>query len=139
MRIHSLEELRSFAEEILAALPHTSGATVLALVGELGAGKTAFVKALAETLGVTETVTSPTFVIEKIYKLDGQRFSHLVHIDAYRLEGEQELGAIGWNELIQNVGNLICVEWADRIHGALPADARTLHFTFIDEATREIT
>ena len=78
------------------------------------------------------------FVIDKIYKLEGQKYSHLVHIDAYRLEGPQELPAIGWHDLLKDSKNLVVVEWADRIEVALPKNARRLSFRSVDETTREI-
>jgi tRNA threonylcarbamoyladenosine biosynthesis protein TsaE len=108
--------------------PSSEGATVLALSGEIGAGKTTFVQALARSLGIIETVSSPTFVLEKIYDLEGQKFARLVHIDAYRLKGTDELRHLGWDELVADLGNLICVEWPERVPGALPDGAIRLRF-----------
>ena len=117
MRSKSLVDTEHFAKTVLesiSAAPH-SGAAVLALSGELGSGKTAFVKALAKELGVEETVTSPTFVIEKIYKLSHSRFKNLVHVDAYRLESAHELEVLGFKELLQNAENLVAIEWPERV------------------------
>ena len=72
------------------------GATVLALHGELGAGKTTFTQTLARTLGVTDAVTSPTFVIMKLYELQHQSFETLIHIDAYRIEHSDEMRVLGF-------------------------------------------
>ena len=84
--VRSIFELEVFAKEVTAALaPRGHTAVVMALYGDLGAGKSAFVKALAKALGVSGIVTSPTFVLQKIYPLQNQKFERLIHIDAYRL------------------------------------------------------
>lgn len=114
-------------------------ATVIGLYGELGSGKTTFVQNVAKVLGVEQIVTSPTFVIEKIYKLEGQQFDHLIHIDAYRLSNSDELMRLGWNEIIEDQKNIIFVEWAERVEDILPATTTKLHFTIIDEQKREIS
>ena len=102
---HSEQETAGFAAELAKTV---ASDTVIALHGSLGAGKTVFVKGVAEHLGVEETVTSPTFVIEKIYKLpEGAPWKHLIHIDAYRLESEEELSSIGWNDIATDPNNLI--------------------------------
>src|SRR3989344_6867263 len=89
----SLGETEKIAREFLAKIivKNENGATVVGLYGDLGSGKTAFTQATAKCLGVKEAVTSPTFVIEKIYKLDRQNFEHLIHIDAYRLGSGNEI------------------------------------------------
>ncbi|MDO8572771.1 MAG: tRNA (adenosine(37)-N6)-threonylcarbamoyltransferase complex ATPase subunit type 1 TsaE [bacterium] len=115
------------------------GATVVGLSGELGSGKTAFVKGVAQALGVKNTVTSPTFVLEKIYTLPpGKEFSKLVHIDAYRLEDKKELNALNWDEVIEDSKILILIEWPECVKGALPKDAMRIEFRFVSEHTREI-
>lgn len=126
---HSLEEFNEAAIRFAEGLSPSSGhAAVVTLSGELGAGKTTFVQALARALGVIEPVTSPTFVLEKIYQLEGQRWERLIHIDAYRLKGAHELGALGWEELIAEKGNLIVLEWPERVEGAIPGDAVRIKF-----------
>ena len=135
----SLVETHDEARKFLASLaPKDVGATVVALKGDLGAGKTAFTQGIALALGVEEAVTSPTFVLEKVYRLVGHAFSRLIHIDAYRLEGVDELRQLGWDELVRDPGNLICVEWGERILEALPKDTRWIEFTFLDTKTRQI-
>ncbi len=138
-RIRTLAELQSLAASFLDTLrPHSDQATLIGLSGELGAGKTAFVKALATTLGVPDMVTSPTFVLEKIYKVAKGPFAHLVHIDAYRLESQDELKALGWKEIVGEPGNLVVVEWPERLGDAFPKDSNLIRFRFIDEETRDI-
>lgn len=109
--------------------PH---ATVVALIGELGAGKTTFVQKFAKAYGTRETLTSPTFVILK-------KYGNLVHIDAYRLKNAKELEALGIHDLIANPNNIIFIEWADRVKEILPEDHITIHFDHVDETTRKIS
>ena len=139
----SLEETQTLAAEWVVSLrgliPQT-GAVVVGLSGDLGSGKTSFVQGVARTLGVEEHVTSPTFILERIYKLGGEtsKWKYLVHIDCYRLDSAQELKNLGFEELASEPENLILIEWPERIVGALPKDIITLKFEFIDENTRKI-
>lgn len=122
------------AEVLMAAkdLPKDK-AVVLALQGDLGAGKTTFVQTLAKQLGITETVTSPTFVIMKKYKTADPRFSSLVHIDAYRLEKVDEIKILGFEAELATPGTIICIEWAERVAVLLPNDTIGLNFTLQGE------
>jgi len=113
-------------------------AIVIGLYGELGAGKTTFVKAVANAFGVMEMVNSPTFVIEKIYKLDQELFEYLIHIDAYRIESPSELEVLGWHDIVSNPKNIIFIEWADKVETLLPADAKRIKFEIVDEHKRKI-
>lgn len=140
-RTQKAEELRELASSFVRALGPRTSATVLALSGELGAGKTTFVQAAAAALGVKEAVTSPTFVIEKIYALPtqkGQTFLRFIHIDAYRLKGSHELEVLDWKELIAEPKNLILLEWPERVADIMPADAIHIRFE-IDGDGRIIT
>lgn len=107
-RIATLPELEAEAVRFMGSLAGSEqGATLVTLSGELGAGKTAFTKAIARSLGVEEIVNSPTFVLEKIYLLpDGQPFKRLVHIDAYRLEKDADLAPLGFDERMKDSGSL---------------------------------
>lgn len=109
-------------------------ATVVTLSGGLGAGKTTFVQGIARALGIEESVTSPTFVIMKIYDLENQVFEKLIHMDAYRLKGAHHLKVLGWDELLQNPKHLICVEWPEKIEGAIPKDAIQVTLSYSDNA-----
>ncbi len=110
---------------------------VLALVGELGSGKTHLAKGLAEGLGAAEAreVTSPTFVLSREY-LDGRL--PFYHFDAYRLHGSADLAAIGAEETFEGDG-LSAIEWADRAPDVLPADHLEMRFEMAGEARRRIT
>ncbi len=95
-------------------------APVVALSGDLGAGKTTFVQTLAQFLGVGEPVTSPTFVLQKTYPVEHERLQALVHMDAYRLEDASDLSALGFSDLLEQPDHLVCVEWGERVAAALP-------------------
>lgn len=139
--IPDLAALKAAAEELLASLSPKEGATLVTLSGELGAGKTAFTKLLAAALGVAEDVTSPTFVLEKIYALPAHAYGYarLVHIDAYRLKEGRELAALGFEELMKDGGNLVVVEWPERVADMLPAADRALTLRANDDGSRTIT
>lgn len=136
--------MQAFAEQFLKQIqPNTTSATVIGLRGDLGAGKTTFTKACASLLGVSETVTSPTFVILKKYAINNpdfsKTFSFFIHIDAYRLKGGSELNVIGWQEFISDPKNLIFIEWPELVMDVMPANTKYVDFKHIDETTREIT
>ncbi|MBL7045123.1 MAG: tRNA (adenosine(37)-N6)-threonylcarbamoyltransferase complex ATPase subunit type 1 TsaE [Parcubacteria group bacterium] len=137
----NLKETEELAKEFITCVQDKvldTGATVVAMEGDLGAGKTTFVKAVAKEFGVENTVTSPTFVIEKIYKLENQAYENLIHIDAYRLKSGEELKALGWEEVSKNPKNIIFIEWPSNVEEVLPEDKQEISFKFIDENTREI-
>ena len=133
MEVHvaTIEDFNAEARRFARALRRASDvATIVTLSGELGAGKTTFTQALAKEFGIEDTVTSPTFVIEKIYNLVSdkqsfplQAFTRLVHIDAYRLKGAHDLKVLGWKELVAEPNNLIILEWPEHVAGAVPQDA----------------
>jgi len=135
----SPEETNSIASNFLNTLNPTGESCVVALQGDLGAGKTAFAQEVGKILGVAENMHSPTFVIEKIYQIDFKHFKRLIHIDAYRLEKESELLHLGWEEIIKEPENLVLIEWPENVPGIIPADAKRISFKFIDETTREIS
>ena len=135
----SLAETEKFAQDFVAQLlPKKDEATLVALSGELGSGKTTFVQCAARTLGVKENITSPTFVLIKSYKLQVASYKNLYHIDAYRLESGAELAKLGFEEIVANPDNLIFLEWPERVSEVLPANFLTIKFAFIGEATRAI-
>ena len=138
-QISSKEEMDKIAIDFINGLgSNKQTATVVGLYGNLGAGKTTFTQAVAKSLGIDETVVSPTFVIEKIYELTNQKFSHLIHIDAYRLESSSELVSIGWNEIISNPENLILIEWPERVSDVMPEHVKIQINHLDNENSREI-
>lgn len=138
-RVHTKEELEAEAARLAASLqPREGDATVIALMGDLGSGKTTFAQAFAKALGVEANVTSPTFVIAKRYPLKDQAFGSLLHIDAYRLEGPDDLEKLGFAEMLADPANLIVIEWADKVGALLPEDTTRISLAFLDEKTRTI-
>ncbi|TSC52386.1 MAG: UPF0079 ATP-binding protein [Parcubacteria group bacterium LiPW_39] len=111
---------------------------VLGLVGELGAGKTTFVQGLAKALKIKERVLSPTFVIFKRFKIYELRFKNLYHIDCYRIEKQEEVRELGFEEILKNPENLVVIEWAEKIKDALPKDAIWIKFEHAGEDRRKI-
>ena len=136
----SLEDTEKIVRELVEKefVKNDGGALIVGLYGDLGSGKTAFTQVVAKCLGVKETVTSPTFVIEKIYKLDNKNFDHLIHIDAYRLKSGDELLHLGWEEIAKNPKNIIFIEWPERVAEILPNNIKKIYFTFVGENSREI-
>jgi tRNA threonylcarbamoyladenosine biosynthesis protein TsaE len=107
---------------------------VVALSGELGAGKTVFVQGLVRALGVTTTATSPTFVLVNEYR--GRLPVH--HVDAYRTAGLAELLDLGLEEMMDGDGVTV-IEWADRLESLLPARAVRVRIGGVGDEPREIT
>lgn len=108
---------------------------VLALNGDLGAGKTHFVKGLAQGLGASSDVTSPTFTLVHEY-LGGR--CPLFHFDLYRLESEDDLLRIGFDDYLESEG-VLAIEWASKFPALLPPATRWLQFSHREDGTREVT
>jgi tRNA threonylcarbamoyladenosine biosynthesis protein TsaE len=117
----SPDETRLIASEFARNLP---AGTVLSLVGDLGAGKTEFVKGLAIGLGVENEVTSPTFTLVHEYR--GGRLA-LFHMDFYRLNEERELDEVGFDDYLM-AGGVCAIEWGDKFPKRLPPDSVTVRF-----------
>jgi len=113
---HGPEETRAIGRELSLALQENS---VIGLSGDLGAGKTEFVKGIAEGLGAMDPVTSPTFTL--IHEYRSGRLP-LFHMDFYRLETEKELDEIGFDDYLREPG-ICAIEWADRFPDRVPRDA----------------
>lgn len=94
---------------------------VVGLVGDLGAGKTTFIKGVAKGLGIKKNITSPTFLLWRKYQLsNAKNHKHLVHVDLYRIQKPKELGPIKIKELIKDPQNIVLIEWADKIKKLIP-------------------
>ncbi|MHB8661008.1 MAG: tRNA (adenosine(37)-N6)-threonylcarbamoyltransferase complex ATPase subunit type 1 TsaE [Minisyncoccota bacterium] len=138
--IRTLVEFEAEAARFASSLARReSGATLITLSGELGAGKTSFAKVIARSLGVVETVNSPTFVLEKIYLLSaGKHFKRLIHIDAYRLSKGSELEALGFDELMRDASNIVLLEWPEKVADVLPAPTVHISLTVLSDGSRTI-
>lgn len=132
------EDNLKIAEDFILSVNPKDKAVVVGLYGNLGSGKTTFTKSVARVLGVSDEITSPTFVIEKIYELQNKKFLHFIHIDAYRLEREDELVSLGWNEIISDKNNLIFIEWPEKVSGIMPDHIKIKFSTLDDPNSREI-
>lgn len=124
---YTADQVALIAKKLLTELVATDSATIVGLSGDLGAGKTALVQALAHELGVTDQVASPTFVIAKFYETADDRFTHLVHIDAYRIEDVKELAVLGWESIKEHPRTLVIIEWPERIEELLGSTAVRFH------------
>lgn len=110
---------------------------VIALAGDLGAGKTTFVQGLAAGLGIAAPVTSPTFVLINRYRAADGRTLH--HADCYRLQDAPlEMWDAGLGDLFAG-DDIVAIEWADRIPGLLPPEHLEIQFEYRDEALRRLT
>lgn len=126
------QKTKEFAKKLASRLVKGS---FLAVYGDLGAGKTAFVKGLAEGLGVKEGIVSPTYTILRAYE---SGTLPLYHFDVYRIADEDELYETGFDEYAAGDGVCVC-EWADLIPGALPAPRYDIRIERTGETERRIT
>ena len=109
--------------------------TVICLDGELGVGKTLFVRALARTLGVESDVTSPTFNLMNIY----EAACPIVHFDLYRIASEEELEDIGFFEYAEATEGIVLIEWAEKFPDAMPADHLSVRIEVLNDEERQFT
>ena len=129
------------------------GGETLCLIGDLGSGKTAFVKGLAKGLGVKNIITSPTFVLMKVYDIPVMEKTanpsgasrhlplvrgELVHIDAYRLSKGADLEVIGASDYLNNPSVITVIEWADRVRDIWPKNCLEINFKTLAGNEREI-
>ncbi len=103
-------------------------ARVIALSGNLGAGKTTFVQGFARALGIKEPIQSPTYILMKVYALRKKYLKHFVHIDAYRIEHQKEFEHLGLGDLIADKDAVILIEWPERVKKILPNDTLWISF-----------
>jgi tRNA threonylcarbamoyladenosine biosynthesis protein TsaE len=132
LKTHNETETRRLGEIIGNSLV---AGDVVALIGDLGAGKTCLTKGLARALGVTDQyeITSPTFTIINEYPA---KFT-LWHVDAYRLENSRDILDAGFEDFFDSDA-VVVIEWAEKIMDILPEAALIINITYIDETTRQI-
>lgn len=117
------------------------GGEIIGLIGDLGGGKTTFVKGLAKGLGIKEMVTSPTFVLMKEYPLPRSFTLSLIHFDLYRLKKPEEIETIGLSDYLGKPEKICVIEWAEKIKDylkKLPTGVIWLKFEFVDKNKRRI-
>ena len=114
---------------------HSKDKKVWAIYGEMGAGKTTFIHALCENLGVTSAIGSPTYAIINEYKSDA---GTIYHMDWYRLKDEEEALQAGVEDCIVS-GNLCLIEWPEKAISLLPDNCFHVNINVLDKETRKIT
>ncbi len=134
----SEEATRKIAEAFVAGIPSES---VVALRGDLGAGKTAFSAGILASLGAIGPFPSPTFVIMHRYDLatpSAQGIRRIYHIDAYRINDPDELSRLGFEEWVSDHEGLVLIEWPERIENILPENVVTVSLEAVSETERRI-
>jgi len=127
-------ETKEWAEALAKAITPPK---ILALFGNLGAGKTTFIQGLAKGLGIRGRVLSPTFIFIRPYKLSkGYKF---YHVDLYRLDSEKDVEAIGLNEILQDKNAIVAIEWPEKIENLLPKGMISIKIEELDETKRKLT
>jgi tRNA threonylcarbamoyladenosine biosynthesis protein TsaE len=133
MKIENLQTIHQTAKEFIAAMGNKK---VFLFYGSMGAGKTTFIRAICEELGVKESINSPTFAIINEYKAgDG---SPIFHFDFYRINKEEEAYDFGYEDYFYS-GKLCFVEWPEKIVNLLPEDAAVVTITEQPDGSREVT
>ena len=127
-----------FLEEILKRNNKQTRAIVVALYGNLGAGKTSFTQQAGKILGVSgRKINSPTFVIMKRYVLEGKKgLKNLFHLDAYRLKSGKELIRLGWEEIISDPAHIVFIEWPENVSKAIPRRHHKIRISHTQEGHR---
>lgn len=123
------ELAEKIAGDILDSGAHPKHARVVALAGDLGAGKTAFVQGFAKALGIKKHLPSPTFLIFRNYALEVGGYQSLYHADVYRINDPDEMAVIDFDKVLADPKNIVVVEWADKIKKILPKDSIWISFS----------
>lgn len=143
-KTETIEDFKNTTEEILKIISDeyskrgTDNAYIVCLYGDLGAGKTTMTQMVGQMIGITETINSPTFVIKKIYQTTDDVFKTLIHMDAYRLEGEQNLDVFRLDDDFTTANTLMIIEWPEIIESMIPKHAMHI-FIEHDGNGRKIT
>lgn len=136
IKTNSEKKTKRIAESVAEKVLDKEITTLIALKGNLGAGKTTFVKGFAKKLGI-ENITSPTFVIMKKYPLEKEGWNFLYHIDCYRLESQKDLTQINFKEIKKDKNSIILLEWPEKVSLDLN-DWLQVKFEFISENKRKL-
>ena len=134
IKIQSLEHIHEAAREIIAAMGDN---TVFALYGKMGAGKTTFIKALCQELGVEDVVTSPTFAVINEYRSDiaGEL---IYHFDFYRIKKLEEVYDMGYEDYFYS-GALCFIEWPELVEELLPGNTIKVTIEELEDGSRKLT
>jgi len=133
------EETKEVGKELSRDSKPGGKALVFGLKGDLGAGKTTFLQGFGKGLGIRGRIISPTYVIMNRFPLKKGKFRNFYHIDCYRLENVKEMKALGFEEIIGDKKNIVCVEWPERIKRILPKETTMIGFEMLEGDKRRIT
>ena len=133
IKIQSLEHIHEAAREFIAAMGDN---TVFALYGKMGAGKTTFIKALCQELGVEDVVTSPTFAVINEYRSDIA--GELIHFDFYRIKKLEEVYDMGYEDYFYS-GALCFIEWPELVEELLPGNTIKVTIEELEDGSRKLT
>lgn len=131
----SAEETQQFGELFAKKLNKQS---IIALSGDLGAGKTTFVQGLAKGVGITKRIISPTFIIIRKYRIKKQ-VKEFYHIDLYRIHSEKDLEGLGLQEILHDPEAIVVIEWPEKLGSLLPKERWDICFEHVGENERKIT
>lgn len=112
-----------------------------ALVGDLGSGKTTFIQGFAQGLGIKQRIISPTFILVRMYQLPGRGiFESFYHIDFYRITQDpyKEARNLGLSDILSKKGNIVVIEWGEKIKNILPKGSYWIEFENLGEESRKI-
>lgn len=129
--IKNEKETRKIAKILAQEILKSKKGIIIGLEGELGSGKTTFIKAFAKGLGIKRRLTSPTFVLMKKYK-------NFYHFDCYRIKDYKDILELDFKEIISNPKNIIVIEWAEKIKKILPKHTIWLKFNIVSEKERRV-
>ena len=147
----SEKETQKLAGNLALKAIRVAGPVVITLEGELGAGKTTFVKGFAKALGIMSKIKSPTFTLMKKYIISSSRkfeilssksetnSKFLVHLDCYRVRDHKDLATLDLKLLFQSPENIVLVEWPERVSKILPKNIIRVHIDHIDKNKRKIS
>ena len=133
IKINSLDNIHEVAKQFIAAMEDN---TVFAFYGKMGAGKTTFIKAICEELGVTDVINSPTFAIVNEYRSD-ETGELIYHFDFYRIQKLDEVYDMGYEDYFYS-GALCFIEWPELVEEVLPGDAVKVIIEEGEDGTRSV-
>lgn len=132
--LYQLKDIDHIASSIAGKV---SDGDVIALAGELAAGKTTLTKAILKAMNYKNRVSSPTFVLEKRYPVTFNEIREVIHLDFYRLNPDQ-IDSFGWKEYLGQKNTLTIIEWPDRVKDHLPPKVKKFKLEIIDDQTRRL-
>jgi len=132
LKIQSLDTIDEIAIEFIKAMGDN---TVFAFRGEMGAGKTTFIKAICENLGVSDVINSPTFAIVNEYRSDSGEL--IYHFDFYRINKEEEAFDFGYEDYFYS-GSLCFIEWPEKVESLLPNDTVNVYINEMEDGSRDV-